>query len=242
MYLLSTSKRLLILLMAISILSLTSVAMAESDHRYITVTGKGEVSAAPDTVWITSGVNTQASTAAQALDDNNELMQDMLGVFKDADIEEKNIQTSGFNVSPIYDYSTNSRPPKLTGYQVNNSITAKLTQLDKLGELLDEIVSAGSNQISGIRFGFDDDEELLDQARKFAMANAMKKAQLYAEEADAKVGDVVSISESSARLPTPVYQRAEMPQAKMMDAGSVPIMKGEQALSTTITVVYELKI
>ena len=225
----------------LALMAAATMAMAEEQHRYISVTGEGKVSAAPDTAWITSGVNTQASTAAQALEDNNELIQGMLDVFSDADIEEKHIQTSGFNVSPIYDYSANSNPPKLTGYQVTNSITAKLVDLDKLGELLDDIVGAGSNQVSGIRFGFNDDEQLLDEARKQAMANALKKAQLYADQADAKVGDVISISETGTRLPAPIFHRAEMAQAKMMDAGSVPVMKGEQELSALITVVYELK-
>ena len=241
MFLLSARKRLLICLFGIVSLVAGNAALAETEYRYITVNGEGEVSAAPDTAWVTSGVNTQASTAGQALNDNNKLVEEMLEVFSNADIEEKHIQTAGFNVSPIYDYSGNSNPPKLTGYQVTNSITAKLTELDKLGELLDDIVEAGSNQVSGIRFGFDDDEELLDQARKHAMANAMKKAQLYAKEADAKVGDVISISETGARLPQPVFQRAEMAQARVMDSGAVPVMKGEQELSTTVTVVYELK-
>ncbi len=69
----------------------------------------------------------------------------------------------------------------------------------------------------------------------------MKKARLYATAVDAEVGEVVSISETGANLPTPVFRRAEMAQAKMMDAGSVPVMKGEQELSATVTVVYELE-
>ncbi len=140
-------------LLGIIIITASTAAMAESVNRFITVTGVGKVSAVPDTAWITSGVNTQASTAEQALAENNKLMQEMLDVFKDADIEEKNIQTAGFNIHPIYDYGANSNPPKLSGYQVSNSITAKLTELDQLGELLDDIVNAGSNQVSGIQSG-----------------------------------------------------------------------------------------
>ena len=240
MFLLSSQKLKQAGLCACLMIAINSQANADSEHRFITVTGMGEVSAAPDTAWVTSGVNTQAGTAAQALSDNNKLMQEILEVFNDADIEDSHIQTSGFNVHPIYDYSSASNKPRLTGYQVTNSVTAKLTELDKLGDLLDDIVNAGSNQVSGIRFGFDDDEELLDQARTKAMENAMKKAQLYAKSVDAKVGDVVSISETGASLPTPVFRHAEMAQARMADSGSVPVMKGEQEISATVTVVYEL--
>jgi len=218
-----------------------SVAMANDKSRYITVSGKGEVSAEPDTAWVSSGVNTQAKTAAQALKENNKLMEQVIDVFLDADVDKKNIQTSGFNVHPVYDYSKTSRAPKLTGYQVTNNVTVKVTELKKLGDLLDEIVESGSNQVSGIRFGFADDEKLLDKARMSAIANAKKKAELYAEAADVDVGDVISISEAGSTMPQPVYHRAEMAQAKMMDSSSVPVMGGEQQISASITVVYELE-
>jgi uncharacterized protein YggE len=229
-------------LLAVMILSTTTLAMAENVNRYITVTGKGEVSAVPDTAWVTSGVNTQAKTAAEALNKNTNLMKAVIGVFKDSDIKDKNIQTSGFNVHPVYDYSKDSSPPKLTGYRVSNSVTVKITDINKLGELLDKLVSSGSNQISGIRFGFDDNKALLDEARKDAIANTRKKAQLYAQAAGVDVGDVVSINELGTRLPRLVYRRTEMDQAKMMtSSGSVPVMSGEQSISASVTVVYELK-
>jgi hypothetical protein len=229
-------------LLVVMILSTTTQVMAENVNRYITVTGKGEVSAVPDTAWVTSGVNTQAKTAAEALNKNTNLMKKVIEVFKDTDIKDKNIQTSGFNVHPIYDYSKDSRPPKLIGYRVSNSVTVKITDINKLGELLDKLVSSGSNQISGIRFGFDDNKTLLDEARKGAIANTRKKAQLYAQAAGVDVGDVVSINELGTKLPRPIYRRTEMDQAKMMaSSGSVPVMSGEQNISASVTVVYELK-
>lgn len=230
-------------LLAVLLMAANPQAMAEMENRFITVTGKGEVSAAPDTVWVTSGVNTQADTAEQALGENNSLMQEMLDVFNDADIEESQIQTSGFSVQPVYDYSSGSKKPMLTGYQVTNSVTAKLTELDKLGDLLDDIVKAGSNKISGVRFGFADDEALLDQARTKAMENALNKARIYASAVDAEIGDVVSISETGTNVPAPVYRQARMAQATMAEgAPSVPVMKGEQDISATVTVVFELEI
>ena len=240
MYFIATRQFIQAAFMALILIMGTTLAMADDKGRYITVSGKGEVSAPPDTAWISSGVNTQAKTAADALKENNQRMEQVIEVFLDADIDEKNIQTSGFNVHPVYDYSRDNKPPKLAGYQVTNNVTVKVTDLEKLGDLLDDVVESGSNQISGIRFGFADDEALLDQARKAAIANAKKKAKLYADAADVDVGDVVSISETGVRMPEPVYHRAEMRQAKMMDS-SVPVMGGEQEISASVTVVYELE-
>jgi uncharacterized protein YggE len=224
------------------ILGATTQAMAENENRYITVKGKGKISAVPDTVWVSSGVNTQAKTAAEALNKNNNLMQAIIRAIKEANIEVKNIQTSVFNVHPVYDYSRSPSPPELTGYQVANTVTVKITDVNKLAELLDNLVASGSNQISGIKFGFDDDKELLDEARKDAINNARKSALLYAQVANVNVGDVVSINELDTNLPQPVYRLTEMDQAKMMtSSGSVSVMSGEQVISISVTVVYELK-
>lgn len=218
----------------------TTQAIADNERRYITVTGKGKISATPDIAWVLSGVSTHAKTASEALNKNNNLMQGVIQVLRDAKIKDKNIQTSGFNVHPVYDYPKNSTPPKLTSYRVSNTVTVKIIDIDKLGELLDKLVSSGSNKISGIRLGFDNNMELLNEARKNAIANARNKAQLYAQAADVNVGNVVSINELNTRLPQPVYRHAEMDRAKMM-ASSVPVIRGEQDISTSVTVVYELK-
>jgi uncharacterized protein YggE len=222
---------------------------ADSEKRYVTVAGHGKVSAIPDTAWVSGGVHTQAKTATEALNNNNNnLMEAVIKVLKNANIKTKNIQTSGFNVYPIYDQSKGSgqrkpKSPRITGYRVSNSVTIKIIDTDKLGKLLDKLVSSGSNQISGIRFGFNDSRELLDEARKLAITDAEKKAKLYARTAGIDVGNIISISESGARLPQPVNRFTEMRQAKIMsDAGTVPVVNGEQDISASINVVYELVI
>ena len=172
----------------------------------------------------------------------------VIKVLKDANVRNKNILTSGFNVYPIYDHSKGSEhrkpdSPKITGYRVSNSLTIKIIDTDKLGELLDQLVDSGSNQISGIRFGFNDRQELLDGARKLAITDAGKKANLYAKTAGVDVGNVISISELGARLPQPIHRFTEMRQAKMMSgAGTVPVVSGEQDVSASVNMVYELMI
>lgn len=229
-----------------SLITNLPVSAAESENRLITVTGHGKISAIPDSAWVSSGVHTQAKTASEALNNNNNLMNAVMEVLKKAKIKNKNIRTSGFNVHPVYDYSkksgyrkTNSQ--KITGYKVTNTVTIKVTDTDKLGKLLDELINSGSNQISGIRFGFNDSEEILDRARKLAIRNARKKAELYAQTAGIKIGNIVSISELGTRLPQPVYRFTEMHQARITsDAGTVPVSSGEQNISASIKVEYEI--
>ncbi len=242
---LKNSKLTILIILSLIIISPITWA-SNNENRYITVTGHGKISAIPDTAWVTSGVNTQAKTATKALNDNNTLMEAVIEVLKKANIKNKDIQTSGFNVHPIYDHSKRTsyeKPysPKITGYRVSNSITVKIINTNKLGKLLDELVSSGSNQISGVRFGFNDNQKLLDEARKRAISDAEKKAKLYAQTAGVDVGNIISISELGARLPQPVYRNMEMRQAKTMaDASMVPVVSGEQVISASVNVIYEL--
>jgi hypothetical protein len=197
---------------------------------------------------VSGGVHTQAKTATEALNNNNNLMEAVIKVLKQANISDKNIQTSGFNVHPIYAHSKDSghrnpNSPKITGYRVSNFVTIKIIDTDKLGKLLDKLVSSGSNQISGIRFGFNDNQKLLDEARIRAITDAGEKAKLYAQTAGVDAGNIISISELGARLPQPVYRLTDMNQARIMsNAGTVPVVSGEHDISASVNVVYELMI
>lgn len=207
----------------------------------ITVDGQGEATAAPDTAMINSGVTTQAATARDALDANSKAMQELIAALKDAGIEEKDIQTSNFSVNPNYVYSDArdengySRPPKIDGYQVSNTVTVRVRDLDSLGAILDKSVTVGANTINGISFSVADPKDLLDQARTAAVKDARAKAELYAEAAGVKLGDIESISESqgfSGPQPQVMYARAEA-------APSVPVQSGELSFSVTVNMQWE---
>jgi len=110
----------------------------------------------------------------------------------------------------------------------------RLRDLDKLGALLDALVTAGANRLNGISFGVSDLDDKTNEARKLAVKDAKARAELYAQEADVDVGKVMSISESSIRRPRP------MMQMRAMSAESVPIARGEQTISASVTVVFEI--
>ncbi|RYE36843.1 MAG: DUF541 domain-containing protein, partial [Hyphomicrobiales bacterium] len=152
----------------------------------ITIEGRGEVRAAPDMALINSGVTTQGATAREALDANTAAMADLIAALKEAGIETRDIQTSGFSVNPNYVYSDArdangyQLPPKINGYQVYNTVNVRIRKLDTLGAVLDKAVTVGANTINGVSFSVTDPTELYNEARKAAFADARSKAELYA--------------------------------------------------------------
>jgi hypothetical protein len=209
--------------------------------RVISVSGEGEVKTRPDMATITTGVVTEGATAKDALAKNNGAMAAVINTLKNAGVSEDDIQTSDFSVSPKYPpYQPNqTTAPRIVGYTVSNTVTARVKNLDKLGGILDALVQAGSNQISGISFGLNETKATMNEARKKAVADARAKAELYAGAAGVSVGKVVQISETSAVIPVPVmYKREAMAQSA--DA-SVPIAVGQSTVVANVTVVFEIQ-
>jgi uncharacterized protein YggE len=208
----------------------------------ITIEGRGEVRAVPDMAQINSGVTTQGATAREALDANTAAMADLIAALKDAGIETRDIQTSGFSVNPNYVYSDARDengyilPPKINGYQVSNSVSVTVRALEELGTILDKSVNVGANTINGVSFSVADPSELYNQARKAAFADARSKAELYATAAGAKLGDLEAISESqNINNPMPMYARAEL-----ASASPVPVEAGEMTFEIGVNVQWEL--
>lgn len=210
-------------------------------NRVISLTGHGEVRAVPDMAIVTMGVLTAADTARQALDDNTKAMTELMASLKAANIENKDIATSNFSVTPRYDYGQNNgQPPKLVGYDVSNNVTVTVHKLDSIGNILDKAVSSGSNQINGISFSISKPDAAMDEARKLAVQDAKHKAEIYTTATSTSLGNVISIAEGGAVYQPPMGMRM---QAKSMssDAAPVPIAQGEQVLSIDVNMSWEIK-
>ncbi len=216
------------------------------ESRTISVTGTGKVSAEPDVADINVGVVTQASTAREALSANNEAMRALMDTVKERGVAPKDVQTSNINISPQYSQppqvQQGQRPqnfqPEIYAYEVTNTVRITVRELSKLGELLDVVVSAGANRMNGISFRIEESAKLLDQCRKSAMSEAKRKAEQLAGEAGVVVGPPLSISEQGAAPPPP---RPMMMYRAMAAESSVPVASGEQELSLSVQVTYELR-
>jgi uncharacterized protein YggE len=203
--------------------------------RTVSVMGNGIITGTPDQATIYVGVRTDATTSAEALTDNNEQMTALINTLKTAGVVARDIQTSDFSIYPRYNDGTNGEL-RVIGYEVSNSVHITVRDLTKLGTILDAAVRAGSNQVSGISFGFSDPAALVDQAREQAVANARANAEQLATLTDAELGAVVTISEGINNYPTPIY-RDTMAQAEM---SSVPIESGQSSVNVSVNITYEL--
>ncbi len=214
---------------------------SSAPERLMTVSGHGEARHAPDMSTLTAGVQTQGTTAKEALQANTQDMNKVFAALKSLGIADTDMQTSDFSVQPIYEPGLpgqpRSGPPKIVGYQVSNQVTVTLRDLPKLGPALDALVSAGANQMYGVRFGIADTDALMDKARDAAIKEAARKAQLMAKSAGVKLGRIISISESASGAPVPMYAV----RAKAMAAEAVPTAAGEQVISDDATLVYEIE-
>ena len=216
-------------------------ALADDDKplRTISLSGHGEVRMAPDLAIVTVGVMSSAATAREALDANTKSMEGVMAALKDASIELRDIQTSNFSVNPRYDYGqNNAQPPKVIGYDVSNNVTITVRKLDGLGAVLDQVVSSGSNQINGVQFQVSKPEAATDEARKLAVADALRKANVYTVASGVTLGQIVSLSEGGGyQPPVPVFKsmRAEAVSA------DVPVAQGEQTIAVDVNFTWEIK-
>ena len=200
----------------------------------ISVTGEATVSVPPDQAQIDGGVNSDAKTAREASDANNAAMGKVLLALKGAGIEEKDYQTSRLSLQPQY-APNRSGPSPITGYRASNRVTIRLRDVTKVANVIDVLVGAGANDIGGINFMVSQASKLLDDAREKAIADARRKAEIYARAAGVTLGGPLSISEEGS--PAPVF-RGKM--AAPMAAGAV-VAQGEETLSVIVNVSWAIK-
>lgn len=206
-------------------------------ERTITVTATGRVVAEPDLARIAAGVATEAETAREALSRNSEAMRKLIAGLKSLGIDTKDIATTALQVEPRYTNPREGQPARISGYRVTNQVALVQRNLAKLGDVLDQLVSLGANQMSGLSFEVSKAETLKDDARKEALANALRRAKLYAAAAGAEVGAVLTISEETPVL-APPHRGVAMGRAAM---SAVPVEQGSQELEASVTVTWALR-
>ncbi len=231
-------RRLPVLGLVIVGLAAMNPAFAGDDaRRSIRVQGTGGIDARPDQAVILAAVVDQQARAGAALEANSQEMRRVLQKLGEFAVAEADIRTRNFSVTPIFERrQSGTATPRIIGYRVVNQIEVKVRELARLGAMLDALVAAGADRTDGIRFSIKEPAPLADKARRRAMADARRKAELYAEAAGVGVGRVLEIAEQGVSVPRP-----RLLQATEMRARAVPISPGEQRVSATVTVVYEIE-
>ena len=201
---------------------------AEEPGHAITVNGTGTASTVPDRATFTFGVDTRRKTAVDASEANNRDMRELIDALKNAGVPKGDIQTSQISLYPTYSDSDS----EVTGYEASNSVTVTVS-LAKAGDALQVAVAAGANQVDGPSLTKADSDKLYADALRAAVADARARAEVLADAAGVKVGEVVSIVEGSAPSGPIAYDMA-------LTAQPAPIEPGKQDVEAEVTVSFAL--
>lgn len=202
----------------------------------LSVSAEGASEARPDMATINLGVTTEGQTAQAALAENARRMSALTQALRRAGIAERDIQTSNVSVHPQQQYREN-QAPLITGYQANNMVTAKIRRIDNTGRVIDAAVGAGGNTVHGVSFSHADPDAQLDIARRDAIAEARRRAELYANTLNMRVHRIVAVQEGGGYAP-PIPMRMERMAAQ--DA-STPVSPGEIETRVNVSVTFELR-
>jgi uncharacterized protein YggE len=201
----------------------------------IIVVGDGSVHVAPDYAEIDCGVTTKAKTAKDATDANSKAMAAAATALRGAGVEQKDIQTTRFSLQPVYAPPQPNTEPKLIGFSVSNQFRVTIRQIGSVGDILDRLIAAGATDVGSVAFLHSDTAKALDQARMAAIADAKRKAGLYATAAGLNLGGVGWITEDSTYSPPLVF--GAMRAAPAM---AVPVAPGEDTLRVRVTVGFDI--
>lgn len=218
----------------------------------LTVTGRGEVSAAPDRAVVRLGAIAQDEHAAAAQNQVNEIMNKALADIRALGIPEQQIATTGLSLSPVY--STEGRPapqpleqaqpkePRIVGYRASNVIRVELTDLKRLGDVIDRGVAAGANRLEGLSFELRDDSGPRGEALRKAVADARAKAQAIAEAMGVRLESVSEITEGGVNIfsSRDQFGGGVARLAASPESAPTPIQPGQVQVEATVTVRYSL--
>jgi uncharacterized protein YggE len=221
---------------------LASGAMAQApleSSRTVVIVGEGEQTGKPDVALVTIGVTRESETASAALRLIGQSARDVVGVLQKRGLQARDIQTGNLSLQPRYGRQRNPSDdrPVVTGYIASNQLNLRIRNIDGLGELLDELLLTGSNEIRGVSFTIEDRSKLLDDARVRAVQDARRKASLFAAAADIRLGEIINFQDE-----TSVPQlRAQVNRSYAESAGaSTPIEAGELSLRATVKVTWRI--
>lgn len=229
------------LLAAALMLSMGAGAAAASEAaapRQITVYGESMLQVAPELATITLGVTEEAEEAAAAMAAVSEAMEAVIAQLKDGGIAGADMQTQQIAMHPVWSQDRsydNGGRREITGFQASNTLMVRVRDLDRLGPVLDTVLTAGANQFQGLSFGVEDPAAVTDRIRGEAVKDAMRKAQQLAEAAGMELGPVRTITESgSGGGPRP------MMAMDMARNEAMPVEAGELTFTHNVSVVFDM--
>lgn len=221
----------------------------------ISVIGKGEVFAKPDIATFSFTVGAKEADAVASQNKAGETMDAVLVYLKESGIDEKDIKTSYYNLNPRYEYpqvtcTQWSCPPqgepKLIGYEVSQSVSVKVRDTSKAGELVAGVGSKGAQNVSGLSFTIDDEDKLMAEAREAAIVDAREQAKALAANLGKTLGRMTGYWEEQGGYPMPYgiggamdMMKSESAMSEMSRPASIPT--GENTITSQVNISYEIR-
>lgn len=232
---------------AASYVSSYSKSVNPASFRSFSVSGEGKAVAVPDIAQFTLSVITEGGRDVGKLQkENSEKMNRINSFLKAQGIDEKDIETTTYNIEPRYQYFTCPEkggpcpPPEIAGYAINQSVRVKIRDFSKIGTLLSGVVQNGANSVSQLAFTIDDPTSVQNEARQEAIRKAHDKAASLAVAGGFRLGKLLSIEESGYQPPYP-YPVLESKYGVGRGGEAPAIEPGSQEVTVTVTLKYEMR-
>lgn len=236
---------------ALGVVAATSLAAQEARPvpstagSVIRVTATGEARVPPDRAWVDLGVETEAVTAREAAAENARRMEAIIAALVRAGVPRGDIETSGYNVFPDYappEPGREAETPRIRGYRVANTVTARTDDVQRVGAILDAALAAGGNRVNGIRFGLRDAAAARAEALRDALRRGRADAEVLAQGLNVQLGPVLEAGTTFAGGgPRPVEMVMEASAARAQFDVPTPVLAGEQLVTATVLVVYAIR-
>jgi len=214
-------------------------AVTPENVRSMSVNGIGRVTIVPDIATINIGVRSESEVVTDALDGNTAQANAIARVLKQLGIEDKDIQTSNFNIYPSERYDPMTGQVEGRFFVVENTVNVTVRDLSSLGQVLNAVVEAGANSIYGISFNVDDRSAAVAEARELAIQEAKAKAEVIAEAAGVQLGEIININVYEGSMPVSYYDAKG--GAFMAEAAAVPIAAGTLTIIMECNLTYAIK-
>lgn len=214
----------------------TSGAPSSMEPRTITAVGTGVVKGTPDVLELSLGVSTRERSAAEALSKNSELANKVVALLRVAGVEEKDVQTSGLSISPVFD----DNDEHLVAYAVVNTVNAEVHKIGDAGKIIDAAtkVAGDSIVVNSLYFSFDDNSGLVSAARQNAVKRAKVQAAQLAQAAGVELGDLMTIGETGTPYGPPLPFTGESDSSAK---SATPISPGTETTTVDVTLVYAIR-
>lgn len=212
-----------------------------NDENTLSVAGFAEISVKPDVAQITLTVISENADLGVASNDNSEKINAVIGFLEESGIESKDIKTSLYNISPRYEYLNDYSKRVLVSYEIKQSLTVKIRDLESIGDIIAGATEKGANDISSLQFIIDDDEALKEQARAEAIDNAKKNAESLGKDLGVSLTEIVDFYENLS-TPVRVNETYVMGGAvsDLSKATAPSIQTGESSIISSVTIIYKI--